>query len=270
MNKILLCNVYNDIVLNRLKQYGIDCIDDIDCKNLTDDIIKQYEIIIPTNIKQQIYLKKKFAGTDTIIMENVDVLNLFNRKDKFDRYMNAKYPSLVPITYRIVSNKQVKLNNEIIYPAILKPNEGSGGENIKILYKEDDINLNDNYLIQEYILDDNNSNYTTNIFVMNGKIIYSIIYKDIKKNNIYHIKNGRLIEYIKFYDNNDIISQVQTMFEKKKLCNFTGILCLDIKIINGHVKIIEVNSRIGWTILGNTEDLGLFLNVIYKNMTHKK
>jgi glutathione synthase/RimK-type ligase-like ATP-grasp enzyme len=110
------------------------------------------------------------------------------------------------------------------------------------------------YFVQEFIME--LKERSTHLFILNGIIKWGICY-EIKHHARYHIQKGRMEKYKKITDFN--FNVFQDIFIK---LNYTGFACIDFKIINGKIKIFEINPRLGGTLVhgNNFEELITYIS----------
>ncbi len=260
-NIIILYNVYVfkdwiaplSKVFNVVKYKNIDSLREYIKNNNVKMIIPLYydmvKILIDLNINCFCLCPQKY-----------DLIDIFHNKCNFaDFCIENTLESYIPTTY-VINSAKTKLTNKIIYPAIMKDCESTSGLNCNILYKEsDEPTVIKRYcIIQEYIFDE--YEYVGNFIVMNGDILYSLFFKQqyekffIKKRNM---------------DNYEICECDKTPFEIifTKL-KYTGAACADFKIVNGQIKILEINPRFGGTFVHSkylTNILDVFAKIKLKN-----
>ena len=109
------------------------------------------------------------------------------------------------------------------------------------------MNKNKHYIIQEYI--SGKEEYSSHLFINNGKILWSRCYK-LTSNDDYFIQKGRMKSYEKINDFD--YSVFETIFS---IVNYTGFACIDYKIKDGVIKIFEINPRFGGSLLNDEEDM---------------
>jgi len=150
------------------------------------------------------------------------------------------------------------------FPCIFKPEEGYGGKNIKVCHNEYHFKLFTKwfidkkipYFVEEYIIDKNE--YNGYYFVKNGTIVFSIYYKG-ENEKLYSVKQGgfSLYEKISFANNMDNI--FDQIFKKLK---YSGFATSNFKIMGNKIKILEINPRLGGTLIKNASDLGVLLKFL--------
>jgi glutathione synthase/RimK-type ligase-like ATP-grasp enzyme len=226
------------------------------------DYINSFDVVIPLSIEQTYYTIDKYIGKCKSIFlcekdaQNVDV---FNNKIRFAIYMaDNDLTHYIPKTYRLCIDGTIYDFSELTFPCVQKCAFGQGGDGVAIIDTIDSINkLEKNYLIQEYIYSDDRKDYIVNFFVLDGDIISEMYYSDTsEKNSDLYIICGRL-------QNNKVVdlSHLSHHFNKVfKPIAYTGFACVDFKIVDGCVKIMEVNPRLGGTILGDDSNLKKFIN----------
>lgn len=178
--------------------------------------------------------------------------SLLRDKSKFNEYLMKNYPLNVPTVY--CSNKKM-INNNIVYPVVVKPSIAFGGNGIVLCHNKEQLNQHKNPdIIQEFTM--NEYEYVAHLFCKDGAIINSIIIR--QKDDIYNIRTSLFdpekLEYIDDFDMTFFIDIV------KKL-NYSGGFCANFKLQDGVIKIFEINPRFG----GSVYSLDLFKDLITFN-----
>lgn len=204
------------------------------------------DFILPTRCEQYEYLLNHNINRKYFCPNNYESIDILNNKAKFLQYFIDNYLThYIPQTY-IIKTDIINYKQDIIYPCIYKPCIGSLGSNIKIIKNSVDLNfdLGNNYIIQGYI--QNKNEYVGNFIVNNGKVLYSIILKEIFNDEEFYYKNYSAKNYDIIDVTPNVIETFNTIFTK---LNYTGMACADYKIINDEVIIFEINPRFGATII---------------------
>jgi len=230
--------------------------------NITQTIIlNPNTIIIPLKFSQ-IKLITSILNLDNypkvLCPKNYDTIDILNNKINFYYFMiNNNFENLIPITY--------KINNEIIqqisYPCIFKLAITFGGKDSTICKNPRDLkqcekNKND-YFIQEFIM--GSSERSAHLFIRNGIIKWAKCY-ELKHHNNFYIHKGRMEKYKKISDFD--FNLFKDIFMR---LDYTGFACIDFKIINGNIKIFEINPRLGGTLV-HDEDFKELITYINENV----
>jgi len=225
-------------------------------------------LIIPCTFDQMRFLSQRrdelIKITEPICNDNHNKIELLDDKCKFIKFMISNgMDNLIPKVYKMKSNSiDVPINEYDGSPVIYKHpiTYAGGGSKICRTIEEIDaatIASSHDYIIQQYIVGD--TEYGGHMFVKDGTIRYSIYYL-IKNNSKFYIQYGRMFNYTRVYDfNKDYELMIEKIF---KLLNFTGFVCVDFKIIDGSIKIFEINPRFGGTLLNNNADFTEMINKV--------
>ena len=158
-------------------------------------------------------------------------------------------PKSVYIEGAELSSKAIE---NLIFPIIVKPERGHGGNNIKLIKSQDglkkffkskpDLSMG-NYIIQEYV---KGYDIDMSLLAKDSKIIAFTIQKGfIKKANEFGAAAG-----IKFLYNEKLYNSVDRLIKK---LNFSGIAHLDLRYDENQdeFKVIEINARYWGSLTGS-------------------
>jgi len=255
MNKVALLGVCGFNKLCKWKYVRENCVN-IKKHNAIKATIKELiennaTVIFPgVNIRYTRYIQenqKKFddAGI-TYHIPCKFITNAFANKLSFHSFM----------TYNGFFGYIPKKYDTIVYPCIIKHKFSVYGKDTHILNSPDnlpkDIDLND-YIINELI--PGKSEYVTHIFAKNGKILLESTNKYTFDIPLY-IKGVQtrpsLKEKIKI-DNN-----IRCVFERiVEKSDYSGMMCIDYKIVDNLPIIFEINPRLGGSLRGDISQDGL-------------
>lgn len=260
-----------NIIVLRNTEY-IDNVYLVELKDLStvSQMVKDNKIslIIPCTFDQMRFLSQKrdelIKITEPICNDNHNKIELLDDKCKFIKFMISNgMDNLIPKVYKMKSNSiDIPINEYDGSPVIYKHPITYAGGGSKICHTIEEIDAatiasSHDYIIQQYIVGD--TEYGGHMFVKDGTIRYSIYYL-IKNNSKFYIQYGRMFNYTRVYDFN---KEYELMIEKIfKLLNFTGFVCVDFKIIDGSIKIFEINPRFGGTLLNNNADFTEMINKV--------
>ena len=235
-------------ILDIMKPYILDCrhyTDISELKNYLNEEGKNYKnYIFPLTEHPMIELEKHNIKA---IMPNLSIIYCFSNKDSFDKYIiSNNLQSFIP--------KRYYFNDYSENIVIVKPNCGGNSEGMYLSKVKDlDSSIFKTHVVQEYIKSE--VEYTGNLVVDNGKIIYSFAYyRDYGDRN-----------YIK-HDNEDQTVQITTgispNFEKQiesmlLPVKYSGPCNVDFKIVDDRVVVFEINPRFGGSLFfeNHLEDL---------------
>lgn len=201
---------------------------------------KNTKIIIPIYYDAMKLLSSMKINCFYLSPKNYKIVDLFNNKGNFIEYcIKNNLEQYIPNTY-IIKNPCIKKIRDIQYPAIFKPCISSAGNGCCILYNEkDELHDLEKYVIQEHINDP--YEYIGNFLIIEGEILYSLIFK--QKYERFYIKTKHMDNYEK------IICDLDPFQKIFKMSNYTGVACVDFKILNDQIKIMEINPRFGGTFV---------------------
>jgi len=219
----------------------------------------KYGVIIPCHYHEMFVcneINPPFADK-IICCKDSDTIRLLDNKLLFIKWMvNNSYQDYIPRIYKYNDNGKNFFLESMAYPAIYKPNIQSGGRGIYMLHNESDNPLGcKNYTIQEYV--DDPTEYVGNFYVKDGQIKFGLAFKGkisgyIKKGNITNYK----VEPIK----DPIFAEI---FSK---LNYSGFACANYKKVGNRLLILEINPRLGGSIVHDTKYLNEIISVVIKNM----
>jgi len=250
---------YNKIIYQpECSKYDINMIFDL--------LQKDTHILIPLLYEDQIFtinnitnnLNFKSINHKILCGDSIENINILHDKNLFAIYMiNNNLCELIPKTYYIHNNYNILNYDSIKYPCIYKQHIGHGGVGHMIATNSTQkTHYLTNYVVQEYIT--NGIEHTAHMYVLNGKIVLSLCYKNIddELNSQLYIQHGPLKNVQKM----DNILEYENEFNKIFIkMNYTGFACIDFKVTyDGHIKIFEINPRLGGSLIRNTNDLEYF------------
>lgn len=188
------------------------------------------------------------------IVNNFETVRLMLNKKIFYEFMEENgLDDFIPKLYKSI--------DEIKYPCISKQVTDGGGDTATVVNKFGDIEIKDDFVVNEYILGD--TEYATNIF-FKDEIIYEITYKKIYNDDVYVLNHDTK------YEMKD--EKIECPFKKE----FTDILktfckkgeyiscCIDYKIKDDLPKILEINVRFGYTLARYEDDFKSMMGVYMK------
>jgi len=208
------------------------------------------KIILPL----QIYKQKELNDNNIKNMygNSNDAIDVFDNKKLFALYSKKmELTDFVPHLYEKYMDEYNKNYNKVI---VKNPNGAFGdGIQIKTLKEINQQILND-FVVQEYIY--SNIEYAGHLVVKKGNIINAKIYEktvNVKENSEYFLnKSYTYIIPKKVTIDNKHINALQNFLLPLK---YTGFCCIDFKIKNDKVKVFEINTRLGSTLITNLNDL---------------
>ena len=175
-------------------------------------------------------------GNKNCLLPRIDLFERFASKKKFARFVqNYGLQQFAPITYN---------QNSIIYPCICKSDFMSNGRGIKLLENPEATIFGDR-IYQEYI--PGAIEYVSHIVCDKGQIIKCITYEYIMESDIIRTSKSKLTT-------ERIESNFIEIFELF-LIDYTGVCNIDYKIQNSTVKVMEINPRLGGSLMKRHSDL---------------
>lgn len=242
----------------------------IDFMNNINDVIKvikddKIDIIVPTShnamflVIDNIDLIKPLVKKIICPPNKESILTLYD-KCLFTQFMKLhKLDNHVPQSYFIYDNKKIVFCENlktITFPCILKLSVTYGGigsyviTDMKELYQKINENKDQNYVIEKYL--DNPDEYGGYFYVYEGEIKFAVYYKHTTKEK-YYIQRGRYMNYEVVKD----FAKQEAFYKVFKILNFTGFANANFKIVDGVVKMFEINPRLGGSLVHNKGDLDM-------------
>jgi carbamoylphosphate synthase large subunit len=205
-----------------------------------EEKLNKCEMILPIVENNSIELHRNNLSA---LMADMKTIEIFKCKKKFNEFVvENNLGKYIPKTY--TQFYELAPHMDGMKPFIIKTPELYYGEGISIstIVKEKDFEEN---VIQEYL--PNNEEYCSYIVADGGKIKFISTYKYIFNEN-YHIKNSETVPIC--VTSVDVCNKCRKVLEKFLLpIKYTGICNADYVIINGKVKLFEINPRFGGRIL---------------------
>lgn len=208
------------------------------------------EYIFPMLEKHYLHLESKFPElfdyNNIKILSNKYLFYLFIISNNLTKY--------IPKTW-------IEFSSDIIFGEnlyILKEYNLNYGAGSKICQRIEDIDFNDK-ILQEYLI--SNYEYTSHIIFKKNKLLKIITYEYQFPKNIY-IRNiyTHPIHTHKIELNNEY---VKVFIDILQILKYEGICNIDFKIINSCMKILEINPRMGGSLLMNEDDLSEILRNLF-------
>lgn len=209
-------------------------------------IIKNKEIDVILPISEGTYrffsTNKDFFKDKTRLatMASPEILEIATNKYSLANFCeHHEVPS--PRTAYLEVYKEGK--NGMHLPLIVKPERGSGGNNVYLVANESDFSTiipttyakEGNYIVQEYV---DGYDIDMSILAKNGELVAYTIQKGlIKRSNQFAASAG-----LEFLENDGVF---QTVYKLVRELKFSGIAHVDLRYDNhsGEFKIIEINAR---------------------------
>lgn len=189
------------------------------------------------------YVEKYPKMYPNIFAPNIYTFDILDNHMEFIHWMQVfKLTEFIPKVYSDIEPIQ--------FPCILKRNgRWNSGKGTSIIKFKREIKPG---ICQEIIYGD--TEYTAHLALKNGVLLHSLIYKG-KLPTEDHIKRTPFTEYEK------VEHDISPILKILKDLNYTGICCPNYKIVDGVIKIFEINPRIGGSLI-YSPDLEDFLNTV--------
>ena len=210
-------------------------------KNFLNNEGQKYKnYILPILVEDIVELNK--GGINSLFCVNLKNLDYLCNKKKFAEYVNDN--KLSEYAPRIYSKLCDRNKDDLV---ILKPPYScmSFGVYIKPLREVKDSEFDKN-AVQEYIKD--KTEYAGYFVSYNGKITHSFAYVTTYNKDVFIKHHGGRLDGVpqkKISLSNEIIRNIEKFL--KPSC-FTGTSCFDFKVINGKIKVFEINPRLGGSL----------------------
>lgn len=173
-----------------------------------------------------------------------EIFKSFHNKKSFENFtIENKLEKYVPKKYR---------HDEPIFPLITKKSYNNSGVDSKIYHSMDEYLLDihrENDVFQEYIIE--SSEYVSHLVVNRGRIIKELSFEYVFETEFY-IK-GVKDSPKKFLNYNPAEWVVDIL--SKFLVNYHGVCNIDYKVSRNNVYVMEINPRLGGSLMNNLEDL---------------
>jgi len=224
---------------------------------LTTDGQKYKNYILPTLVEHIIELNN--AGINALFDVDSKILDDLCHKKKFSDYVIDK--NLTKYTPRFYAKWCERNSDQLV---VIKPPYScfSIGVYTKILRDVQD-NEFDNYAIQEYIKD--RKEYAGYFVSYKGTVTHAFAYVTKYHSDTFIKHNGGIYDGIP-QKRVELPEKLIRIVEKfLKPASFTGTSCFDFKIVDGKMKIFEINPRLGGS-LKNVDNEDDFITIIKKLM----
>lgn len=206
-----------------------------------------FDIVVPLSLHAQKYANehpKLLESGKALIPSNYCIDLCDNKKSFHDFLVKNNFGMYAP-----------KINNDLIFPYILKKKVGVWGVGISIIYNSQDELENlekiesDDYFREEYIL--GKEEYTAHVVIKNKSIVFFKAVKFIFSEK-YFVK-GKDYKQTSQYEVNH--SRFKQTFENILITmDYQGICCFNYKIVNQGLMIFEMNPRYGSSMTDFLED----------------
>lgn len=217
---------------------------------------KKIDVLLPVFIQKIKFIsryKESFQPLTNFVVPNLEDFITANNKWKLNNFLEENNIKK-PITYDIDRLNEVKDN--LIFPVLLKPVYGVGGEGIikvenikELIAKSKYIDPNDKYVIQNYI---HGYDIDMSVLCENGKILAFTIQKGILKRNVDSFEAPIGIQFL--YEDKIFNTIQKTM----TALDWSGVAHIDLRYDSkeNDFKIIEINPRY-WGSLEGSEKVGV-------------
>lgn len=230
LNNTLITYFSHDTNITEIKNmYNVNNLNTIDLTSV---------YIIPLMEKHMIEL---YNNNIKGLMPSLEQINIFSCKKKFSLYVENN--NLQHYTPKVYNSIDEIITNGLY---IIKPYNLNNGVNMYVKQKQE-LEQKDfvNKIVQEYI--ENTIEYSSYIVSKNGKIIKCITY----------VCDFYDSQHIKRYPiNTQNTSKIELDYKYVKElelfllpCGYNSIANIDFIICNGHIKVFEINPRLGGSLI---------------------
>lgn len=202
--------------------------------------------IIPLDLRDR-YLY--WNNERSIFRMNIRNVELLNNKCEFAKFMMQYFPDNIPATISIRTQTidyldpdyKLGTNRKMIKKRAI----GFGGTGVSIIQKLD-IREN-NFVVSDYI--NHKEYYSGHFLVHNGEILKQIFFRGHNDNpNL--IRRGPITKYDTL-TKEQMVENVNVFGEIFKRINYSGFACPEFTIVDGKIKIFEINPRPGGSLISN-------------------
>lgn len=230
-----------------------------------DDVEK---IISYTNTQNIQVLFGNNYTTQKVILNNADALRtkglkfIVNSRRTLNRLVDKQIFYNIMVESGFSENVPVYYTSrsEIVYPCMVKPYSGGAGRGVYIANTYDEIiESNKQMIISEYLT--GNTEYASSIFYKDGSIIHHKTYsKRVNKTHfVLQHESEKSIQttavetpFVELFRN-----IVEAFHGKEGYC-----LCsMNYKIVDGVLKLFEINPRTGYTLAQHTDDFKTMMEI---------
>ncbi len=234
---------------------------EITFREITPEIIENYDIVIPFTISEVKFLakNKNLLKNSPIPVSDIKTIEICDDKYLFNKTLTENgFGNYIP-----------RMDCERTFPYFLKKRTGSWGDSTYLISNQLDEDLKINliqdpeYFCQEAIFGKNE--YATHILIKERKIKFSLTIK-------HHFKNDLLIlGKTESHFQSVVKCQHLNLFESiLNSIDYDGLCCIDYKIKDNTPKITEINPRFGGTLSRHFMYLFQYLNLPEKATTLNK
>lgn len=215
--------------------YGVKTIEDLRIGINSNRKFGAETLILPLGVEHAIELH---SHNIRALMPNLQSLELFSNKKLFSEYV--KEHNLIEYVPRTIDNE-----TEFVL-GIAKPNNLSYGRGCEIIRSKEELKkFDEKYVIQEFMR--SKFEYVTHIVASNGLIKLALTYCYEMKSDM-EIKSG--LSYPKKTTKIKIGNEILDILQKFLIpVSYSGICNIDYKIINDQVKVMEINPRLGGSLM---------------------
>lgn len=200
---------------------------------------KNEAFFIPMQEKHYIWLYESLALQSHL--PNQSIFKSFANKKLFESYVvNHNIQNYVPSIY-------TKDNYKL--PMVIKGSIGSSGNCVKICYDEE--GYEEVEIMQEFI--PGCSEFVTFLVVKEGNIIEELTYEHTFDFDA-HIAGQDHKKTSKYHQSPEVVDILS-----KFMCEYHGVATIDYKIYQGKVYVMEINPRLGGTLMANLDSLAIIL-----------
>ncbi|HHU55375.1 MAG TPA: ATP-grasp domain-containing protein [Acholeplasmataceae bacterium] len=236
-------------------------------ENLQNTGLKIEAIISFTN--NLCYIANKLASE--LSLNHFTLEGIQNMENKIYSRLSIRDTPYCP-NFMILEPKKDYPNINIDFPAVLKAPSSAGSKDVYKIFNIIDLNDRLNLLRKKYpyepiILEEylDGNQYLTEVLVIDGKVyIIAIIEQEISYINNHFIVTGYYLipEKPSYY--NKLYRALETIVKQHKL--HFGPCHLELRLINGKWKLVEINPRISGGAMNELIELGTGINLVEQTL----
>ncbi len=215
-----------------------------DCVQFDDFDLNKIDYAVPITLRDAEILRLRHDENRTkYIIPNRDVVLFCNDKKEFnERILNSPFAPMIPPIY---------VEPERHYPYVLKKRDDLSGNEIFVIRDAADESRHiarldaDGYFCQAFV--PGAIEYATHMLMVDNDLVYHSTNK-YEMSDHYSIKgtcNRPKAEFINIEMNPIVIITFTTLL---RAIGFNGTCCVDYKIMNGRIQLMEINPRCGFSL----------------------
>lgn len=217
--------------------------------------VNDIDLILCFDFEVQTDIINKLSSDDIIdipwLLPNLDASRI-EEKIYFNKWMHDNgYAKYLP--------KEVEEGN---FPFVIRFGNGKSAECIRVIKSQNEYNELkssvpfEQHICQEYIKSD--IEFAHHFISLNGQQIisqtYRHLFKDVSEDNEYYLRGGEIHnkDTEKYKPDNNINNIIKSIISD---LNYTGCGCIDFKIKDNNIYILEFNARMGGSLIFYNEQM---------------